>query len=293
MSSPTNINILKEDEKPTESIQKKINSATFEGQKELIKLGETRIIQHQIEDIRKIKEDETNNYIVDLELIIPKNIKFESYTNTMRMFKEENKDFVTKYECKTVTTDLINFGNEPTTVVKFNKEMVLDDLVHLYYGFKLAKLNIKKLEKEVEIEKESHKDTQESYNDLSKESINLEEELEDLDNRFNTYKENTIFLFCINIIIILTLGVYLFFGPSKLYNDILFINYELYNFILKIIITFDSSLTYIFDLPNFVKLVNLSLLCGVMYLHNKIKEKDLYNYYSSKIKNFMNIKRLY
>jgi len=267
MKDDNPIDIMKEADKPTDSIQQKIDSSLLDGQDQLIKLGETRFKQEQLYKIRRDKEDNIELYINNLNLNIPRNIKSESYKTAMHMCKESNKNFANKYEKKIITTDLIDFGTD-STIINFNKELILDDILHLYYAYKLSKLNCKKLEQENVKEKEAHVDTQESYDDLCKESIELEESLDNIHNDFNIYKENTRIIFIINILLIILLSIYLFFGPTKLYNDIIFINYLLYKFVLKILL-FCDYLTIIFAFPYI-----LIILATCIYYYNNIKKLD-------------------
>ena len=156
------------------------------------------------------------------------------------------------------------------TVIGANKETIdysVDDMMNLYYGYKLKEQFRKKIEKELEKEKESHARTQENYNDVAIESSEHEDTIDKLE--FIKYKYECIIIGTLLLLFIsnVILSIYLYKGPTLLYNDTIsfccnigYCIYLCWSF-LKIIIDFSISLYT--DVPEYVRCIYLIIILSM------------------------------
>jgi len=190
--------------------------SSLEGQKQLMKFGESLAIQKKIDDNRLDKDKNISLYLEDLKIVIPEGLKDQNYINSLRDFYESNNNFIKRYKDK-------NSGEETWqnsfSSKELNEKKILEDVMHLYYGYRLKEQFRKKLEKELEKEKKAHKQTQESFNELAIESSGYEDKIDNLE-IFKFYSLCAVYsLFGLLILTNTILSIYLFFGPEALYND--------------------------------------------------------------------------
>ena len=245
--------------------EKKLLKSSLEGQKQLMKFGESLAIQKQIDERRIDKDEKIGKYIENLEIVIPEGLKNQDYINSMRDFYESNKTFIEKY--RTVQTFV-------TSPKDYDEKKILEDMMNLYYGYKLKEQFRKKIEKELEKEKESHKKTQDSFNDLAIECSDREEDIEKLE--LIKYKYECIMIGLVTLLFIsnLVLSIYLHYGPESLYDDTLALSYNIgYCFFLiwlmvKNIIDFTISMYT--DVPEYVRclyFITVIILSVLAYYH--------------------------
>jgi hypothetical protein len=239
-------------------LTKKFLKSSIEGQKQLMKFGESLAIQKQIDDRRLDKDEKINKYIQDIGINLPEGLKSQDYTNSMRDFYESNKTFIEKY--KIIKTFV-------TSPKDYDEKKILDDMMNLYYGYKLKEQFRKKIEKELEKEKESHARTQENYNDVAIESSEHEDTIDKLE--FIKYKYECIIIGTLLLLFIsnVILSIYLYKGPTLLYNDTIsfccnigYCIYLCWSF-LKIIIDFSISLYT--DVPEYVRCIYLIIILSM------------------------------
>ncbi len=246
--------------------EKKFLKSSLEGQKQLMKFGESLAIQKQIDERRIDKDEKIGKYIVELDIVIPEGLKNQDYINSMRDFYESNKTFIEKY--RTVQT----FVTAPRD---YDEKKILEDIMNLYYGYRLKEQFRKKIEKELEKEKESHKKTQESFNEIAIECSDNEEDIEKLE--LIKYKYECIIIGLVALLIIsnLVLSIYLHYGPESLYQDTLTLCYNIgYSFLIiwgfiKNIIDFTISMYT--DVPEYVRFIYfiiIIILSVLTYVYN-------------------------
>jgi hypothetical protein len=230
--------------------KEKLLKSSIEGQNQLMKFGESLAIQKQVDERRLDKDKKISEYIQDIGIKLPEGLKNQDYINSMRDFCESNKTFTEKY--RTVQTFV-------TSVKEFDEKKVLDDLMNLFYGYKLKEQFRKKIEKDLEKEKESHNKTQENYNDLAIESNEHEDNIEKLE--YTKYKYECIIIVTVSCLIIsnLILTIYLYRGPTSLYEDTLslfrnigYFTYLCWSFLKSII---DFSISLYTDVPESVRCI--------------------------------------
>ena len=193
--------------------------SSLEGQKQLMKFGESLAIKKQIDDNRIEKDKKISEYIEIINISIPEGLKNQNYQNSIRDFKELNANFSDKYK--------IGFEMGIANYQKLDQDKINDDILHLFYGYKLKETFRKRLEKELEAEKKSHEVTQKSFNDLAIESNDLEDTIDKLQN-YNFYLINGIYILLFLLISSnMILSFYLFFGPERLYNDTLVVIFNM------------------------------------------------------------------
>ena len=250
--------------------------SSLEGQKQLMKFGESLAIQKQIDENRLDKDKKIEEYIGTLEISIPDGLKNQNYINSMRDFYEENNSYIERYKQNKIAQN--SFSSK-----EFDEKKIIEDIMHLYYGYKLKESFRKKLERELEKEKSAHKKTQESFNELAIESSEHEDTIDKLEElKFFTYIAIYV-LFALLVISNSILSVYLFYGPDALYNDsIIFFNnvvlgmYMIWYFMKFIIEGFISLYT---DVPEYVRGIYfvIGLTLSTLVYYYKISLGDMYN----------------
>ena len=246
-------------------------------QKQLIDLGEVIQKRKQIETLRLEKKEKVDEYIAqNLNIKIPEDAKNDNYHNMLRNTLDENKDLLEKYKLKNEN----QLGTFTGVVEKFNEDELKNDLVNLYYGYKLTKLFLKLKEKDLEISKKSEKDIQEEYDSLVEESTKIEDEN---DKSFNQIENLTMLLVGLvfsHILSSLILLYYVYNGPDLMHSNFNmvygFLEGQFINLISIINSSFDIILhLVIFGIPNVYKLIISAI--GYYFYKNYEVSKNVMN----------------
>ena len=203
--------------------KKVLDAKSIEGQLQLIDHGKKLKEKEDLENLRCEKESELDKYIEDLNFLIPDGIKTDNYQNSIMNFSIKNEEFIKKYEFS------YGFNNKNT-----ESKLLLTDLSNLFYGYKLARMRKKNLEKEIESKNKELLDFKETYKDLTTECISYEEENDKLLEKIITYKNYIIYLSLILILSNITLTFYIFLGPKKLHQDVILFSQTIRNIIFKL-----------------------------------------------------------
>ncbi len=238
----------------------KYNTSTLEGQKQLIDLGKTLENARELEQIRSQKEKDLDEYLKEIKINIPEGSKKDNYTNTIRNMIFENKDFLNRY-----------IKNEFSK--SYDEDLLLNDIVNLYCGYRIAKMRKRNLTNELEKNKIEIKDLRETYDDLSKECIENEELVDKLTEKLIFYKFASIYLSAVLILSNFILITYVFLGPEKLKDDTTYLINGIGYTVLLIIETINIGLNYLFHLNNLLKLGIVSIVLIAKYTYEKYKDK--------------------
>ena len=236
---------------------------SLEGQKQLIELGKTIQAKKEIEEIRCQKENEIENYINELEFKFPEGLKKDNYQNSLRNIIFENKKFPERYLSSINTFNSSNFKDD----------ILIQDFANLYYGYKLARMRKKNLEKEIESKNKDLADFKETYNDLAKECSDYEDENEKLLEKVVTFTHILIYISSILIATNVTLIIYVFLGPDRLISDINVLLLSSLSMITGIFLLINNILNYIFGIPNIIKFSVVSIAIISSYIYTKYKDK--------------------
>lgn len=252
---------------------------SLEGQKQLIELGKTLQAKKEIEEIRCLKENEIDNYITKLDFKFPEGIKKDNYQNSIRNIIFENKTFSDKYFNSVNTFNSNNFKND----------IIIEDFANLYYGYKLARMRKKNLEKDIESKNKDLSDFKETYNDLAKECSDYEDENEKLLEKVTTLTHFLIYISSFLIASNITLIIYVFLGPDKLISDINMLLLNLIKMVTGIFLIVNNILNYIFGIPNIIKFSIVAIAIISSYIYSKYKDKidtTIFNYQNKVIEFF-------
>ena len=236
---------------------------SLEGQKQLIELGKTIQAKKEIEEIRCQKENEIENYINELEFKFPEGLKKDNYQNSLRNIIFENKKFPERYLSSINTFNSSNFKDD----------ILIQDFANLYYGYKLARMRKKNLEKEIESKNKDLADFKETYSDLAKECSDYEDENEKLLEKVVTFTHILIYISSILIASNVTLIIYVFLGPDRLISDINVLLLSSLSMITGIFLLINNILNYIFGIPNIIKFSVVSIAIISSYIYTKYKDK--------------------
>tara|TARA_B100001248_G_scaffold262336_1_gene257609 strand:- start:3154 stop:4044 length:891 start_codon:yes stop_codon:yes gene_type:complete len=266
--------------------------SSLEGQKQLMKFGESLAIQKKIDDNRLDKDKNISLYLEDLKIVIPEGLKDQNYINSLRDFYESNNNFIKRYKDKSngEETWQNSFSSK-----ELNEKKILEDVMHLYYGYKLKEQFRKKLEKELEKEKEAHKQTQESFNELAIESSEHEDKIDNLE-IFKFYSLCAVYsLLGLLILTNTILSIYLFFGPEALYNDTAIFFKNVANGMYLLWATFigiiDILISLYTDVPEYVRglyFLVITTLSTLVYVY-KISFEMMFEYLANCKDMFINI----
>ena len=272
----------------SDNAKKIINASSISGQRQLMKYGEFLMKKKQLEQNTKDKEESVDNYVSENIIIkLPFGLEDDNYSNAIRNLIELNKDEILKrYE-----KDSIAFGNELLKSVQSKNELFLNDFIHIYYGNLLLKDRLEKVNAELGKEKEENKSLQELYNETSAESIQFEENIDNLEISIYRYKLSVYVLLFLNFFSTLILGRYLFLGPDSLYNDTMYVIDTILYLGLVVIYFFDNMFNYAFHMPNSIKflffmkgLISYYLFKNKEYGKMVLTEiKNKVNYFASSI----------
>ena len=236
---------------------------SLEGQKQLIELGKTIQAKKEIEEIRCQKENEIESYINELEFKFPEGLKKDNYQNSLRNIIFENKKFPERY------LNSINTFNSSN----FKDDILIQDFANLYYGYKLARMRKKNLEKEIESKNKDLADFKETYNDLAKECSDYEDENEKLLEKVVTFTHILIYISSLLIASNVALIIYVFLGPDRLISDIKVLLLSSLSMITGIFLLINNILNYIFGIPNITKFSIVSIAIISSYIYTKYKDK--------------------
>lgn len=238
----------------------KYNTSTLEGQKQLIDLGKTLENTRELEEIRNQKEIDLDEYLNVIKIKIPEGSKKDNYTNTIRNMIYENKDFLNRY-----------IKNEFSK--SYDEDLLLNDIINLYCGYRISKMRKKKLKNELERNKIEIKDMKETYEDLSKECIENEEQVDMLAEKVIFFRLATLHLCGALIVSNVILMTYVFLGPERLVDDGTYLINGIGNILLLIIESINIGLNYLFHLNNLLKLGIASSMLIAKYTYEKYKDK--------------------
>ena len=226
-------------------------------QKQLIDLGEVIQKRKQIETLRLEKKEKVDEYISqNLNIKIPEDAKNDNYHNMLRNTLDENKDLLEKYKLKNEN----QLGTFTGVVEKFNEDELKNDLVNLYYGYKLTKLFLKLKEKDLEKSKEIEKEIKVDYDNLVKESCDTEEDLDVANITISNLKKLIVFLTVTFFLTNILLLYYVYQGPEVMHSNINYTIYVIKEQIILLSTLVNVSLDFIFNnlilgIPNVYKLI--------------------------------------
>lgn len=252
-------NKSKEESKPK-------NISTLEGQKQLLDLGKQIQNLENIETLRKEKIRSIDTYILqNIRIELPEGIKNDNYSNSVRNIMEINKDKIISIKNDDIKPDEsgLIFG---LSTKKIDEEKIKNDIINLYYGYRLNKYFIKKLESKLDEEKKFFKDLQQSYIDVSKESVVNEEYIDKLEKKLNDGLKLGTGLISLLSFLNVIFYYYIYKGPVKLNNDFYNLFISIVNFVISIYNIFNFTVDIVFGIPNILKVSIIFL--GYWSYHN-------------------------
>ena len=274
-----------------------LKASSIEGQKQLMKFGENMALNKQIEEIRNEKEEKLQEYITNMEdiLEIPKALKKESYSNSIRNFCDVNSNFVKERYYKNNIDNKLNSTNFSSTnfgqVNCIDEKLILNDIVNLYYAFRLKEIFRKRLLSEIDKDKKQLKSFKEDYNDLVKENNSLEDSIELYEKNIFKIRILMYVLIITNIITGTLFSFYINRGSSLLYED--FIKFSialkdvLYLFLKIITGTIHYVLSMYTDVPEYVRSIYLLVIftVGSLIYLNKLSVNSVSIHISNNLYN--------